>query len=83
MQRFVNQLVSTLFGMANQANAPPRVRKRNEAYLQLSQVGETCVKEIKIVSDPRATGSTMSQREEEIMKIRNPRIRELKRRFGI
>jgi len=35
------------------------------------------------VSDPRATGSTMSQREEEIMKIRNPRIRELKRRFGV
>jgi|GEM_PF-2657760 len=83
MQRFVNQFVSTLFGMANQANAPPKVRKRNEAYLQLSQVGETCVKEIKVVSDPRATGSTMSQREEEIMKIRNPKIRELKRRFGV
>ena len=83
MQRFVNQFVSTLFGTANQANAPARVRKRNEAYLQLSQVGETCVKEIKVVSDPRATGSTMSQREQEIMKIWNPRIRELKWRFGV
>ncbi len=78
LQRYVGEFVTTLFGIVQMDNGPPS-RKRHI----MSKLQDKWLATSPLSATGDGDGGTAMPTSEEYSRIRNPRIRELKRRFGV